>query len=67
MGGPGLLQPRPCSTPGRSTGHGIPCWKVPDTVEGLRALPGIGAYTAGAIASIAFGIPAPAVDGNVRA
>ncbi len=40
--------------------------RVPDTVEGLRALPGIGAYTAGAIASIAFGIPAPAVDGNVR-
>ena len=28
-------------------------------------LPGIGSYTAGAIASIAFGIPAPAVDGNV--
>lgn len=31
----------------------------------LRALPGIGDYTAGAIASIGFGIPAPAVDGNV--
>ena len=31
----------------------------------LRKLPGLGAYTAGAIASIAFGIPAPAVDGNV--
>ena len=31
----------------------------------LRKLPGIGDYTAGAIASIAFGIPAPAVDGNV--
>ncbi len=40
--------------------------RLPETVEGLRALPGIGAYTAGAIASIAFGIPAPAVDGNVR-
>lgn len=31
----------------------------------LRDLPGIGDYTAGAIASIAFGIPVPAVDGNV--
>lgn len=37
----------------------------PDTVEGLRRLPGIGRYTAGAIASIAFERPAPAVDGNV--
>lgn len=39
---------------------------LPDTVEGLRALPGIGPYTAGAIASIAFGKPAAAVDGNVE-
>lgn len=39
---------------------------LPADVEALRALPGIGAYTSGAIASIAFGIPAPAVDGNVR-
>lgn len=31
----------------------------------IRKLPGIGSYTAGAIASIAFGIPVPAVDGNV--
>lgn len=31
----------------------------------LEKLPGIGSYTAGAIASIAFGVPAPAVDGNV--
>ena len=38
----------------------------PDTVEGLRKLPGIGAYTAGAIASIAFDRPAAAVDGNVE-
>ncbi len=37
----------------------------PDTVETLLALPGVGRYTAGAIASIAFGIPAPIVDGNV--
>ncbi|WP_407523982.1 A/G-specific adenine glycosylase [Methylobacterium oryzisoli] len=38
----------------------------PDTVEGLRKLPGIGAYTAGAIAAIAFDRPAAAVDGNVE-
>ncbi|MGN0984730.1 MAG: A/G-specific adenine glycosylase [Gemmiger sp.] len=38
---------------------------LPADYEALRALPGIGDYTAGAIASIAFGIPAPAVDGNV--
>ena len=36
----------------------------PDTVEGLLALPGIGPYTAGAIASICFERPAAAVDGN---
>ncbi|MDR1795877.1 MAG: A/G-specific adenine glycosylase [Clostridiales Family XIII bacterium] len=37
----------------------------PDDVAGIRALPGIGDYTAGAIASICFGRKAPAVDGNV--
>ena len=37
----------------------------PHTYEAIRALPGIGDYTAGAISSIAFGIPEPAVDGNV--
>jgi A/G-specific adenine glycosylase len=36
----------------------------PDTVAELEALPGIGKYTAGAIASIAFGVDAPAIDGN---
>jgi A/G-specific adenine glycosylase len=40
--------------------------ELPADVDALRRLPGIGEYTAGAIASIAFGIPAPAVDGNVR-
>ena len=40
--------------------------ELPADVERLRALPGIGDYTAGAIASIAFGIPAAAVDGNVE-
>ncbi len=39
--------------------------RLPSTVEELKKLPGIGAYTAGAIASIAFGQPSPAVDGNV--
>jgi A/G-specific adenine glycosylase len=39
---------------------------LPADVEALRDLPGIGPYTAGAIASIAFDIPAPAIDGNVR-
>jgi len=38
----------------------------PDTVAGLQALPGIGAYTARAIASIAFGVPVVPVDGNVE-
>ncbi len=38
----------------------------PDTVAGLRALPGIGAYTAAAIASIAFGRPVVPIDGNVE-
>ena len=37
---------------------------LPRTVEALAALPGFGAYTAGAVASIAFGVRAPAVDGN---
>lgn len=39
--------------------------QVPASFEELRSLPGIGDYTAGAIASIAFQIPVPAVDGNV--
>ena len=37
----------------------------PDTYEAIRALPGVGDYTAGAISSIAFQLPRPAVDGNV--
>lgn len=39
--------------------------ELPGDYGALLALPGIGAYTAGAIASISFGIPVPAVDGNV--
>jgi len=40
--------------------------KVPQDVESLLRLPGIGRYTAGAIASIAFGERAPIVDANVH-
>ena len=39
--------------------------RMPDTYDALLSLPGIGSYTAGAIASIAFGARVPAVDGNV--
>lgn len=39
--------------------------KFPSEAKELRKLPGIGDYTAGAVASIAFGQPEPAVDGNV--
>lgn len=39
--------------------------ELPTSFEELLSLPGIGSYTAGAIASIAFHIPVPAVDGNV--
>ena len=37
----------------------------PREYDAIRALPGVGDYTAGAIASICFGLPEPAVDGNV--
>ena len=40
--------------------------RFPDTVEGLAALPGIGPYTAAAIAAIAFDVSATVVDGNVE-
>jgi A/G-specific adenine glycosylase len=39
---------------------------MPRTEQGLRALPGVGAYTAAAVASIAFGEPVAVVDGNVE-
>ena len=38
----------------------------PRDVQALRELPGVGAYTAAAIASIAYGLPHAVVDGNVR-
>ncbi|MEI6557660.1 MAG: A/G-specific adenine glycosylase [Rhodospirillaceae bacterium] len=40
--------------------------RFPDTEEGLSALPGIGVYTAAAVAAIAFDRPATVVDGNVE-
>lgn len=40
--------------------------QVPSEVEALTTLPGVGRYTAGAIASIVFGRPQPAADGNVQ-
>ncbi len=39
--------------------------RLPASMEELLKLPGIGPYTAGAVASIAYNIPVPAVDGNV--
>ena len=39
--------------------------EFPSRYEDIRALTGVGDYTAGAVASIAFGLPVPAVDGNV--
>lgn len=40
--------------------------RLPSDPDLLRTLPGVGEYTAGAVASIAFGARVPAVDGNVR-
>lgn len=39
--------------------------QVPNTLEDISSLKGVGPYTAGAILSIAYGVPEPAVDGNV--
>ena len=39
--------------------------EFPSRYEDIRSLAGVGEYTAGAISSIAFGLPVPAVDGNV--
>jgi A/G-specific adenine glycosylase len=40
--------------------------KFPATIDGLKALPGIGEYTAAAIAAIAFDVPATVVDANIE-
>jgi A/G-specific adenine glycosylase len=39
---------------------------MPENLEGFLVLPGVGHYTAGAVCSIALGLPEPVVDGNVR-
>jgi A/G-specific adenine glycosylase len=44
----------------------LPDGRFPDNEKALRALPGIGDYTAAAIAAIAFGQPATPVDGNIE-
>lgn len=46
--------------------HGLPRAELPSSYATLKRLPGVGEYTAGAVASIAFGERVPAVDGNVR-
>ncbi|QIA27843.1 A/G-specific adenine glycosylase [Thermaerobacter sp. PB12/4term] len=40
--------------------------RVPPDFEAIRSLPGVGDYTAGAVCSIAFDLPVPAVDGNAQ-
>lgn len=40
--------------------------EIPPDLAALRSLPGIGRYTAGAIASMAFGLDVPTLDGNIR-
>lgn len=40
--------------------------RFPETADTLRAMPGVGAYTSAAIASLAFGEAVPVVDGNVK-
>ncbi len=39
--------------------------RIPEKLEDFRALPGVGPYTAGAVFSIAYNQPVPAIDGNV--
>jgi A/G-specific adenine glycosylase len=51
-----------CAQVVRQRFHG----NLPGSVDELQSLPGIGEYTAGAIASIAYGTATPAVDGNVK-
>ncbi|MBK9167242.1 MAG: A/G-specific adenine glycosylase [Bryobacterales bacterium] len=49
----------------RQAAEAIAASGFPRSSEALRRLPGVGEYTAAAVASIAFGEPVPAVDGNV--
>ena len=65
LGGAGILQP--CKNMQKAARLVLDQYDgcMPGDYESLLKLPGIGPYTAGAVASIAFGIPVPAVDGNV--
>ncbi|MEP7354178.1 MAG: A/G-specific adenine glycosylase [Acidobacteriota bacterium] len=50
----------------KAAGQVVAAGSFPSTLEGLLQLAGIGSYTAAAVGSIAFGLPHPSVDGNVR-
>jgi A/G-specific adenine glycosylase len=58
------LSPSDGERESRRTAHVVAC-QFPENFDAILALPGIGRYTAGAIASIAFNQPAPILDGNV--
>ena len=64
--GPRLLRPRPQPARLRDRGGRAAWRRFPDSEQSLRALPGIGAYTAAAIAAIAFDRRAVAIDGNIE-
>lgn len=65
MGRIGILQSRPKYAGGSSYCKNEYNGRLPEDYQALLSLKGIGSYTAGAIASIAYGIAVPAVDGNV--
>lgn len=65
LGGPWLLQSGAVFEKGCGSDNGTLRWRTSPAGGGAEKLPGIGDYTAGAISSIAFGEPEPAVDGNV--
>ena len=62
MGRPWILQPCPEYAKSSQTDYN---GTFPKTYEEIQSLTGIGNYTAGAISSFSFGLPYPAVDGNV--
>jgi A/G-specific adenine glycosylase len=65
VGGARLLQPGSQPARGRATDCREHGGRLPQSAEGLRSLPGVGPYTAGAVASIAFDERVPVLDGNV--
>ena len=66
MARPRLQPPRDQPPAGARVVVGELGGRFPSDVAGLERLPGVGPYTARAIASIAFGLPVGAVDTNVR-